>query len=212
MKTINLDSNTAFVMDDRRGKKPSPHYLLLQPEDRRKTPHDYETKVLCVMVDDYIEVMLKSSDQKIFTKNNQIEIVDFSNKSVVTFDAPLKSGDQVCLAEEWYEDWAHNKTFTKANPIYLSNGDKGGVCEIDIGMINNFKWQPYSTMPPHLGKNFLITGDCFGVEEIEPEHSMCERCNGLGEIHFDHQQCDKCDGSGAIKIHYFQYPVKELIK
>lgn len=51
--THRLEADKVVIEDDRRQNRPSPHYLLLQPEERRKLPFTYglENKIIYVLVE-----------------------------------------------------------------------------------------------------------------------------------------------------------------
>jgi len=169
---INLDSTKAFIRDDRRVEQIFCWYVEVKDNDRRKTPHSYsDTKELCLLVEGVPDCWKYMGD--LMHDRHHIWSNGPHNWAA---KPPLKLNDVACLAEPWGRVFSSNPDYD-APPVKAS--------DISGPLADYIEIQPFSTMPPHLGKCVQIMGEP-RVELIAPNTPISK------------------------KAYHFIYPIKEV--
>jgi hypothetical protein len=173
LEVINIDSTKAFIRDDRRvDTKEDKYWGKYYPIPfmcQRKTPHDYsDTKELCLL----------------------IENVEY----LTLIDVPLKLNDVVVLGEPWGERELEGSE-AEGYSLYLDQFLKSDYQDDPDEWVKEFNWQPFSTMPPHLGKCVQIIGEP-RVELVHPHIKLLEKHNLIPYT--------------KDKKYFFIYPIKEV--
>jgi hypothetical protein len=189
---INLDSTKAFIRDDRRVEQASYFYSTGVASEscnitRRKTPHKYPSpKELCLLVGG-VPVGYRY-DGWVRVDANEIPHV-FIRESMPLFTArsPLKLNDVACLAEPWIGLGKHS---LPSDALCLRSDESSFLYQPTEGYYE----QPFSTMPPHLGKCVQIMGE----PRVELLKSTMDWETGTMK------------GTHKIEKHHFVYPVKEV--